>query len=275
MAAISTWSTTAASNNSAPPDGAPEGMAPSGVNNVMRENMAQVRDFYNTLEWRDWGHTITYASGTTFTTGASLDTTGIYVADRRVRAVGSSTGTIYGTVSSSTGTNPTTVTVVWDSGALVSEALVVSLGLSPTGSTYVGIPSGVILLWSGSTGSIPSGWVICDGTNSTPDLRDRFVIGAGSTYAVDATGGSADAIAVAHTHTGTTDAGGTHSHTYTHLNTNQTGAGGGSSSFITNGTGTTSTAPNHTHAFTTASSGSSGTNANLPPYYSLAYIMKS
>ena len=43
----------------------------------------------------------------------------------------------------------------------------------------VAIPTGAILLWSGSTGSIPSGFVICDGTNSTPDLRDRFIVGAG------------------------------------------------------------------------------------------------
>jgi hypothetical protein len=40
------------------------------------------------------------------------------------------------------------------------------------------LPSGVILLWSGSIATIPTGWVLCDGTNSTPDLRDRFVVGA-------------------------------------------------------------------------------------------------
>jgi hypothetical protein len=64
-----------------------------------------------------------------------------------------------------------------------------------------GIPSGTIVLWSGSIGSIPTGWVLCDGTNATPDLRNRFVVAAGSTYAVNATGGSADAIVVTHTHT--------------------------------------------------------------------------
>jgi len=56
------------------------------------------------------------------------------------------------------------------------------------------VPTGVILLWSGSTGSVPSGWYLCDGTNGTPDLRDRFIIGAGNTYAVNATGGTADAV---------------------------------------------------------------------------------
>jgi predicted outer membrane repeat protein len=55
-------------------------------------------------------------------------------------------------------------------------------------SASVTIPSGLISIWSGSTGSIPSGWVICDGSNGTPDLRSNFVIGAGSTYSVGATG---------------------------------------------------------------------------------------
>ena len=73
------------------------------------------------------------------------------------------------------------------------------------------IPTGAIFLWSGSIGAIPSGYVICDGTNSTPDLRDRFVIGAGNNYAVAATGGSADAIIVSHTHTASvTDPGHNH-----------------------------------------------------------------
>ena len=54
----------------------------------------------------------------------------------------------------------------------------------------VSFVSGMIILWSGSTGSIPSGWVLCNGANSTPDLRDRFVVGAGSSYAVGNTGGA-------------------------------------------------------------------------------------
>ena len=53
------------------------------------------------------------------------------------------------------------------------------------------VPSGVIMLWSGAADAIPANYVLCDGTNSTPDLRNRFVVGAGSTYAVGATGGSA------------------------------------------------------------------------------------
>ena len=61
------------------------------------------------------------------------------------------------------------------------------------GSNLTGISafvSGMIMLWSGSEGNIPSGWVICNGSNSTPDLRDRFVVGAGNAYGVGDTGGA-------------------------------------------------------------------------------------
>ena len=51
------------------------------------------------------------------------------------------------------------------------------------------VPSGAIIMWSGSIGSIPAGYYICDGNNGTPDLRDRFVVGSGNTYAVGNTGG--------------------------------------------------------------------------------------
>ena len=57
------------------------------------------------------------------------------------------------------------------------------------------IPAGGIIMWSGSIGSIPSGYYICDGNNGTPDLRDRFVVGSGNTYAVGNTGGFTSAVA--------------------------------------------------------------------------------
>jgi microcystin-dependent protein len=141
------------------------------------------------------------------------------------------------------------------------------------------IPSGGIIIWSGSAASIPTGWVLCNGSNSTPDLRDRFVVGAGSSYAVGDTGGSANAIVVSHTHTATstvTDPG------HTHLIPNtRAGSPNGGSSFIagaasspanTDNTGSNTTGI--TVSTTNASAGSSGTNANLPPYYALCYIMK-
>jgi hypothetical protein len=137
MTGIKDWSTTAGNNTDAVPNGAPEGWAPSEVNSWGRTTMAEVKGFRDTMEWRDWGHTITFVSATSFSTGASNDTTGIYLAGRRVRCVGSSTGTIYGTVASSSGTNPTTVVVDWDSSELVSEAgIIASLGLDPTGNAW-------------------------------------------------------------------------------------------------------------------------------------------
>ena len=138
------------------------------------------------------------------------------------------------------------------------------------------IPSGGIIIWSGSASAIPTGWVLCNGSNSTPDLRDKFVVGAGSSYAVGATGGSANAIVVSHTHTATstvTDPG--HSHTYA-VHGEVTGGG---QTMRSNGTSnvddtTNSATTGITVATTNSTAGSSGTNANLPPYYALCYIMK-
>ena len=149
--------------------------------------------------------------------------------------------------------------------------------------------TGMIILWSGSVASIPSGWALCNGSNGTPDLRNRFVVGAGSTYAVDATGGSADAIVVSHTHTATstvTDPG--HNHlSYVCDNSdipffNATAVSGLGTGGLSEGPGEarnfTSTTDTKTTGITVATTlntaGSSGTNANLPPYYALAYIMK-
>lgn len=144
-------------------------------------------------------------------------------------------------------------------------------------SAYV---TGMIMLWSGAIGSIPSGWNLCDGTNGSPDLRDRFIVGAGNSYAVGQTGGSADAIVVSHTHTATsvvTDPG--HLHTLTQIPTNsnaniRTGfydkCVGAPPTTYTTDTATTGI----TVATTNQTTGTSGTGANLPPYYALAYIFK-
>ena len=139
------------------------------------------------------------------------------------------------------------------------------------------VPSGCILIWSSSTGSIPSGFLLCDGTNGTPDLRNSFILGAGNSYAVGATGGSADAIVVSHTHTATsvvTDP--QHSHTIGNqfVSTGGSGLASGTPYAIVSGA-TNSVATGITVATTNTSAGTSGTNANLPPYYALAYIMKS
>jgi hypothetical protein len=144
------------------------------------------------------------------------------------------------------------------------------IGVSPPAATP--IPSGAILLWSGSIGSIPAGYVLCNGNNSTPDLRDRFIVGAGSTYAVDATGGSADATLPTHTHTNTvTDPG--HFHTYDRATNASPQSGEATNCFVSNASANTSTETTGI-SVTIANAGTSGTNANLPPYYALCYIMK-
>ena len=61
--------------------------------------------------------------------------------------------------------------------------------------------SGMIIIWSGSVANIPTGFVLCNGQNSTPDLRNRFIVGAGNNYNPGDTGGSADATLVSHSHT--------------------------------------------------------------------------
>lgn len=148
--------------------------------------------------------------------------------------------------------------------------------LATTAFVHDVLPRGIIMLWSGSSASIPFGWALCNGSSSTPDLRDRFVVGAGSTYTVAATGGSADAVVVSHTHTATstvTDPGHIHS-----INSNPNDAGAGASVNEDQAAGetvsTNSAVTGITVATTVATVGVSGTNANLPPYYALCYIMK-
>jgi len=158
-------------------------------------------------------------------------------------------------------------------------------GIAPSGAGFGFIPSGGIILWSGSVASVPSGWFLCNGSNGTPDLRNRFVVAAGDTYAVGATGGS-DSVTLttdqmpAHTHTGTTNSDGNHSHTAAIRDAWQgntvNNSGGGFMYVGQNNTNTytTSTAGAHTHSFTTASTGGGASHENRPPYYALAYIMK-
>jgi microcystin-dependent protein len=151
------------------------------------------------------------------------------------------------------------------------------------GTSGTSIPTGLISLWSGSIGSIPTGWNLCDGSNGTPNLTDRFIVGAGSSYAVNGTGGASSATLVtgnlpSHTHTATvTDPG--HSHVIAQPVTGL--AGSGSSGWQGANTGVTYvTSSSATNTATTGisvanSSTGSGTSFSiLNPYYALAYIMK-
>ena len=142
--AVKNWSTTASSNASVDSINWAEGQNPSTVNNSAREMMKDVRTHFE-----DGGyiqlHTTAYASSTTFTI-ASVDVRTTYTVGRRVRAVGSSTGTIYGVVSAVAYSSNTTVTVVWDSGSLSSETLAISVStLDATGHVDAGkINSGTL-----------------------------------------------------------------------------------------------------------------------------------
>lgn len=93
------------------------------------------------------------------------------------------------------------------------------------------MPAGAIILWSGSEASIPTGWLLCDGTNGTPNLQDRFVVGAGNSYNPGDTGGANSVTLTSnqmpnHTHDGsglTAGPGGGHSHTAGTLTASQAG----------------------------------------------------
>lgn len=173
------------------------------------------------------------------------------------------------------------------------------------------IPSGIITMWSGASSAIPDGWLLCDGNNNTPDLRDRFIVGAGNNYNVGATGGEA-------THKLTTSEMPSHNHTFsgsshTHtlslsgLRTSTDGAHTHTvnaaerdrySTPVENGGDTvygcksgssakTSSSGGHTHTISGSgsigsataggsigSTGSGSAHENRPPYYALCFIMK-
>jgi hypothetical protein len=143
------------------------------------------------------------------------------------------------------------------------------------------IPAGLISMWSGSIGSIPSGWYLCDGSNGTPNLTDRFIIGAGSSYAVNGVGGVASVTLTtnnmpAHTHTATstvTDPG--HSHQYKTYGLGNNGLTGNANTNTDWGYAQTDTkTTNITVATTNASTGSGTSFSILNPYYALAFIQK-
>ncbi|MDD3096013.1 MAG: hypothetical protein PHD63_07215 [Candidatus Marinimicrobia bacterium] len=116
------------------------------------------------------------------------------------------------------------------------------------------VPVGTIVMWYGTSATVPSGWHICDGTTGTPDLRDKFVVGAGTTYAKGATGGAA-------THTLTTNEMPAHTHSIT----------------IAGGDGFLNWGAKRGEYESTSGTNSTGGGAahnNLPPYHALYYIMK-
>ena len=135
-----------------------------------------------------------------------------------------------------------------------------------SGASFV---TGMIMMFTGSTA--PSGWAFCDGNNGTPDLRDRFIVGTGSTYSSGDTGGSADAIIPTHTHNVSQS---NHSHSITLRTTQTLGSPATGAQQTVNRTGTTINTSSASANITIDSAGESATGKNLPPYYALAFIMK-
>jgi hypothetical protein len=240
---ISEFSTTAADNTDITNINIAEGCSPANLNNAVRSLMALLKD----QQTGSSGDPFTVAG--TLVSSGQVDITGAFRLDGTAGASGQ---------------------------------ILVSAGSGNTPTWGTGIPSGIIAMWSGTIATIPSGWYLCNGSNSTPDLRNRFIIGAYSdttgvayttiTGSNTQTGGSKDAIVVSHTHTATvTDPG--HTHNYLKGGTFVSTSGPDSSmTAITTATATTSATTGITVANSTT--GSSGTDANLVPYYALAYIMK-
>jgi hypothetical protein len=161
------------------------------------------------------------------------------------------------------------------------------------------LPKGVILMWSGSIATVPTGWALCNGSTVsgvvTPDLTNKFIVGANADVSAVAkttvsgtalqTGGSADSVVVSHSHgvtdnghshfiANTTDAGGT---TTTSISSSLTANKSNGAEYHLQGSSTAATVgptSSSTTGITINSQGETGTGKNLPPFYALAYIIK-
>ena len=157
--------------------------------------------------------------------------------------------------------------VTVSSGGVITSGVVTATSFAGSGANLTGIvavPSGCILIWSGAANAIPSGFVLCNGSNSTPDLRGKFVVGYhdnNNDYDVGDTGG-------AETVTLTTAQIPSHKHT-TNIDGGHVIPGNGGSSFPYGGAGTYSST-----VFSMNNTGGGGAHENRPPFYALCYIMK-
>jgi len=135
--------------------------------------------------------------------------------------------------------------------------------------TESNVPLGGIILWSGTVATIPSGWQLCNGTGGTPDLRSQFVVGAGSDYDPDDTGGE-NSVTLSVSQMPEHDHG--------------SATGGGWSSVISSVNHSVATGTDHTvtevtsfldhHAHAISDQGGGSSHENRPPYYALAYIQR-
>lgn len=129
------------------------------------------------------------------------------------------------------------------------------------------VPTGTIIMWSGAAATVPDGWALCDGNNGTPDLRDRFIVGAGNaTYPVGAKGGEA-------AHTLTVAEMPSHFHTALGGGKDDLNFGGGNTYNGERIPWTRSDGQIANDEQTRATGGSKA-HENRPPYCALFYIMK-
>ena len=235
---VSEWSNISDNNLDVGGINIADDMPPSFVNDAMREMMAQIRQWQSGL----YEEPLTIKGDLDLQGGMTLNgqagTSGQFL------------------MSKGDGTTPQ-----WGS-AVIPDAF----------------STGMIIMWNGTPANVPTGWALCNGANGTPNLTDRFIVGAGNTYGYGATGGTADATLVSHNHSGSTGGAGSHSHTYSKPGGySQFATGGtiGGGSAITGSSSTsTSSVGNHTHSVSISTKGSSATNKNLPPYFALCYIMR-
>ena len=134
--AIKNYSTTASSNTAVNGSSLAEGMSPSAVNNSMREIVKDIRDGFNDKEWfilgdGDQGTTFTRASASSITVASDISSS--HHVGRRVKVVGSNTGTIYGKIATSSYSSPnTTITFTFDSGTISSSDTTVDVYVGST-----------------------------------------------------------------------------------------------------------------------------------------------
>lgn len=149
------------------------------------------------------------------------------------------------------------------------------------------IPKGGIIMWSGS--SIPTGWSLCNGTNGTPDLRNKFIVGSGTTYSIGASGGSESvtlSTAQMPVHTHNTETAGNHRHNFKPIGSKREGGGGSRGIEAEEGDAFTPTPNPHDsltnhvmdfageHSHEISQNGGGQAHENRPPYYALAFIMR-
>ncbi len=172
-----------------------------------------------------------------------------------------------------TGSDSSTDDVLVTAGSQVNFSSVTANGFTINSTaTTTQVPSGIVVLWSGASNAIPTGWSLCDGTGSTPDLRDKFIVGAGNNYSVDATGGSANTPVVSHTHgigniSGNSSNTGSHTHGSGNYSTSNTGSHSHSQNASFSGnTGNQSNNHYHTIGNTTVSTNNTGSHSHNVPY---------